>query len=97
MGSIYYINRNPHQWKVWESDKVLKPLYGSERLLNVVYGEYDDYPSGVCELEMYMRPSIYNKLLSGEYTVDPESTNRRSLIIRDKNNNEIKPLASIVY
>lgn len=67
MGSIYHINRNPKNWVYIPTDKKLVPEHGGDRLYQVRYGELDDYPDGLVPLEIYIRESIANKLMSGEY------------------------------
>jgi hypothetical protein len=59
--------------------------------MKVCYGVFDDFP-GVQDMEIYMRKSVYNKLLSGEYIVAKESDFKRSLIIKDKNGNIVEPV-----
>lgn len=97
MGNICFINRRPNTWPACLSKKVLKPEYGSESLIHIRYGTFDDYPDGAYELEMLMRRSVYNKLLSGEYSVDPDSNRLRRLMVIDRNGRAVEPLGSTIY
>lgn len=88
IGSICHIIKNPKNWNCIPTDKRLKPEYGGEILYKVQYGELDDYPDGLVPLDIYIRESILNKLISGEYTVErgPDF----SIQIFDSNGNIIK-------
>lgn len=91
MGSICSINTNPKTWPAISAGH-LTPEYGGGQLLQITYGWFDDDPSGAFELKMYMRASIYERLLKGEYKVPRESNMRRKLIIVDAQNNFVAPL-----
>ena len=91
MGSIYSINRNPKIWEMYHSDKKLKEKYGGESLVTVIYGTLDDYPQ-ILNLEMYMRESVYNKLMSGEYTVSKDSVFCNALVIVDSKGERVLPV-----
>lgn len=92
MGSICSINRNPNTWRMWYPDKKLKEKFGGESLVKIVYGTFDDYPQSF-EMEMYMRESIYQKLISGEYKVSSDSNIYKRLIIEDSNGDEVRAIA----
>ena len=96
IGSICYINKNPRTWHSEETSLVTKKEYGSEELVKICYGEFDDFPAPF-ELTMLMRKSIYNKLISGEYKVSSDCHFNRELTVIDRNNNKIEPLNSAVY
>lgn len=93
MGSICHINRNPKTWKMYYPDKKLKEKYGGDTLVHIAYGSFDDYPQ-MFDLEMLMRESIYNKLVSGEYLVSEDSSWKRKLIVTDKEGKIIEPIDS---
>ena len=92
MGSIIYINRHPDTWTVLFGDWRLKESFGGDKLIKVRYGTFDDDPSGAFDLEMFMRNSVYDKLLSGEYHVSPDSCFSKTLVIVDKTGKMIKPV-----
>ena len=97
MGSICHINQNPNTWKTIPTRKKTRPEYGGESLISVTYGDFDDDPGGTFELVMLMRKSVYDKLISGEYTVMPDSSTLRCLRICDGSGRHIPPLGSCVY
>lgn len=88
IGSICHIIKNPKNWNCIPTDKRLKPEYCGEILYKVQYGELDDYLDGLIPLDIYIRKSILNKLISGEYKVErgPDF----SIQIFDSNGNIIK-------
>lgn len=96
MGSIIHIDHNPKRWRVIRDDLKLKET--GESLLQVEIGDLDDYPDGCTELVQYIRKSVYDKLISGEYTVKSGRITR--LEILNKEGNEIKPYfedGSMIY
>lgn len=93
MGSICYINRNPKSWVAYMTQKKLRQEYGGEPLYNVRYGTLDDDPDGCSDLEILMRESVYQKVLTGEYTVSAESKHMHRLILIDRNGKEVEPLS----
>lgn len=97
MGSICHIYMNPAHWNAYLTSKRLKAAFGGESLYNVRYGVIDDDPDGTTDLEMLMRESVYQKVLSGEYTVSPMSRHRHTLLLEDKAGIQVPPLASICY
>lgn len=97
MGSICHINRNPKTWTAIPSGKKTKPEYGDEPLIKITYGDFDDDPGGTFELVMLMRKSIYDKLISGEYSVMNDSSRLRSLRVCDRAGQYVKPLGESVY
>lgn len=95
MGSITSIRRNPKTWSVLNRGETLKST--GEPVLKVQYGACDDYP-GMYELSMYMRKSVYEKCLSGEYTVSPESCLMMGLVLVDRTGNPVPPVKTgVVY
>ena len=97
MGSIWYISTNPMRWTAYETGTRLKEEYGGEELIKICYGSFDDDPGGSVDLEMLMRRSVYEKVMSGEYSVSPESKKRRKLILIDHSGKEVPPIAGTVY
>lgn len=95
MGSITSIRRNPKTWSVLDRGETLKAT--GEPVVKVQYGSCDDYP-GMYELSMYMRKSVYEKCLSGEYAVSPESDLVTGLVLVDRTGNPVPPVKTgIVY
>ena len=92
MGSIYHIETNPNRWPMFCSSKQLKPELGGDKLVTIRYGSCDDDPDGICGLDMYMREEVYQKLLSGEYKIHPDSRYRHRLIVIDINGNVLPPI-----
>lgn len=95
MGSITSINRNPKSWSVLDRGETLKST--GEPVLKIRYGTCDDYPD-MSELSMYMRKSVYDRCLSGEYVVSPESGPANGLVLMDKDRRPVTPVkAYFVY
>lgn len=92
MGSIATIYQNPNAWKITPTEKYLKPEYSGEKLFHVVYGEWDDELSGTQPMEIHIRESIVNKILSGEYKIHPNSKHKRKLILQDEIGNIVPAL-----
>lgn len=67
MGSIIQIYHNPNRWKVIQEGLRLKE--NGEELLKVEIGEFDDDIQGLSDIQQYIRKSVYDKLISGEYTI----------------------------
>ena len=97
MGSICYIINNPENWYVFDSGKRLKPQFGGEALLEVRFGSFDDYPDGESEMKMYMRESVYQKLMRKEYKVSPNSKWKHRLILINGAGEEVPALDSNIY
>jgi hypothetical protein len=89
MGSIIHVNKRPSTWPTIDEGYKLKQEFDNAEIIKIRYGSCDDDPDGCTDLEMYMRKSIYAKLISGEYTV---SQSHISLRIVDKDNNVIPPV-----
>lgn len=95
MGSITSINRNPKSWPVLDRGETLKAT--GEPVLKVRYGTCDDYPD-ISELSMYMRKSVYDRCLSGEYAVSPESGLATGLVLMDRDRAPVPPVKTgVVY
>ena len=86
MGSICNIITKPQNWIAYDSGLKCKEKFGGEDLIKIKFGTFDDDPDGLSDMEMYIRKSIYEKLLNGTYTVSKESSLKRKLIILDENN-----------
>lgn len=97
MGSICHINRDPTTWTVVETRKVLKPEFGGEELLEVTYGIFDDYPDGPQDMIMFMRRSVYDKLVSKQYTVSEDSKWHRELILLDSSGRVVPATGGTIY
>lgn len=97
MGSIWHIHSNVKLWKVYKTDKKLKEEYGGEELLRICYGSLDDDPVGICDLEMFMRQSVFQKVIEGEYKISPESKWKHRLILINSAGDEIPPVNTICY
>lgn len=97
MGSICHINTNPKTWVAFDSGLKLKPEFGGESLMTVRYGTFDDDPDGICDMEMYMRTSVYEGLLNGTYTVSPDSKWQHRLIVLDTNGQIVPSVGGSCY
>ena len=97
MGSICSITSNPARWNAFASGLTLKQEFGGETLLEVTFGWFDDYPEGACDMKMYMRESVYNKVMQKEYKVSPESKWKHRLILVDGEGREVPALAGNIY
>ena len=96
MGSIIHINRRPQTWIVIDEHKKLTEKYGSEPIVKVRYGTFDDDPDGIVNLKMYMRRNIYENLLANKYNILRSCG--QNLRVLDENNNVIEPLVDgIIY
>lgn len=95
MGSIVHINRNPKTWVAIDEGRTLTASYHYEPILKVRYGTFDDDPDGLVDMEMYMRKSIYDRLIMGEYKV--AVSNVRDMQIIDSNNQIVKPINEFCY
>lgn len=94
MGNIIYIEKNPRKWKFIDCESSLK-TDPNEKLIKVTYGELDDDPLGTYDLEILMRKSVYDKLISGECRIE-DSTGRLKgfdFCVIDKDNNLIDPIS----
>lgn len=88
MGSIYTIWRNPKSWIVNQLPGVKLKSTG-EPMVEVQYGEIDDYP-GIYDLEIYMRKSIYENIgLGKKYYV--EYDNKHDIIVKEYSTGNIVP------
>lgn len=91
MGALYLTNPHPNTWPAWLTDKRLKPKLGGERLYHVEYGTFDDGPQ-VFPLTILIRESIYEKLCRRELGYSPRSKDKRTLVLTDKDGNEVPHL-----
>ena len=95
MGSIVHINRNPKTWVTIDEGYTLTGPYNYAPILKIRYGSFDDDPDGLVEMEMHMRKSIYENLMSGKYKVSREHI--RELRVLDENNQIIEPINDFCY
>ena len=95
MGSIVYINKNPKTWVAIDEGYTLTGPYNYAPILKIRYGSFDDDPDGLVEMEMHMRKSIYENLMSGKYKVSREHT--RELRVLDENNQIIGGISSCAF
>lgn len=91
MGSIVSIYSNPKKWRIVSLDLHVEKRYGGEKLYKVLYGKWDDELSGEQDMSIYMRKSILDKVISGEYIVHPDSSFKRKLILIDKQTGKVVP------
>lgn len=99
MGSIIYIEKNPKKWKTIDSGSSLKQDL-NEKLLKITYGEFDDDPIGTYDIDMLMRKSVYDKLISGEYHIEDNTGKLKEgdFCVIDKNNNLVNPMSDgLIY
>ena len=88
MGSIYKIWKNPKSWIVSPLPH-LKLKSTGEELVNVQWGEVDDYLV-IYSLEIYMRKSIYDNIgLGKKYYV--EYDNEHNIIVKEYSTGNIVP------
>lgn len=91
------INTRPETWPVTLSDKYTGPRFNGEKMVNVIYGTFHP-PAGKPEnMAMFMRDSVYEKLISGEYTVAKDINRPSRIGVFDKSGNYVKPVGTAVY
>lgn len=87
MGSICYCLRK----ECWEVLKEGRLKANVKSVYEVKVGEYDDYPEcGI--MSMFMLKSVYEKIMTGEYSVIHQPYSYPPVLITDQNNNIINPL-----
>lgn len=88
MGSIINIWTNPQNWHIETPPNSFFTKTTKEELVkaHIGVGDYDYH--GADDIVVYVRKTIFNKLLSGEYIV---KKNQIKLVIEDKNGNRIEP------
>ena len=86
MGSIINIWANPKNWHVIDDSSFHVKQTGEDLVkVSVGVGDFDYY---TCDIEIYVRKNIYDKLMTGEYKV---RKNQVKLVIEDKDGNVIPP------
>jgi hypothetical protein len=90
------INVDPQTWQTTEAGLKLKQQYGGERLMMVCYGSSSDAPDAEQDLETYMRKSIYDKVISGDYTVSPDAEGYKLVLLR-ADGRKVPRLSSTCY
>lgn len=96
MGSITRFNNNPATWPQLDTI-TLKPEYGGEKAIKVIFGsiDYDDYGDET-DNYMYVRESILEGILNEKYTVRV-STDKATFDTLDENGEVIPRLTDFVY
>ncbi len=97
MGSICTINTNPKTWRAYDAGLKLKQQYGGEELMKICYGTLDDDPDGACDMEMYMRKSVYENLMKGTYRVSEDSKWQKRLILIREDGSVVPSLGGHCY
>lgn len=95
MKNEIFIHLDPNRWKVWKTGKRLRNEWVGEEIVGICYGSLDK--EGVYDLEMYMRRSIYEKVMTGEYNVSLKSKSLLRLVLVDKAGNEIPRVGGLCY
>ena len=88
MGSIINIWSNPKKWYIETTPEPIFTKKTHEELIkaHIGVGDYDYHGSD--DIVVYVRKSIYDKLLSGEYTV---KRNQIKLVIENKDKTVVEP------
>ena len=89
MGSIINIKTNPKNWYIITTSNPIFAKATGEELVKAWIGVGDYDYLGKDDIIVYVRKSIYEKLISGEYLV---KKNQIKLIIEDRNGRIIEPL-----
>ena len=90
MGSICFIDRNPKRWIVFDKGHRLRTT--GEKLVTVRCGTFDDDPGGIIDIELYMRQSVLDKLIAGEYRISQNSSFHGWPIITDQIGTIVTPV-----
>lgn len=91
MSSILSTNKNFLTW-IYLGEYNLKNSYSGEEVYKFIIGSCDD-ESGIYDIKLYIRKSIYDKLKSNEYIVDKNKSQCGNLVITDNKGILIKPLS----
>ena len=80
------------------TDHILKAQYGGEPIVNVTFGHVkdDDFPYGL-PLSEYMRKSIVDGLMSGQYDIRHDPDHLTHVVINKATGEEIPRLAASIY
>lgn len=90
MNKKMYVEKDARKWNCEDNNTRLLENHDEEKLLKVDYGCEDVWMS------MYIRESLYQKLISNEYHVDTNSLT--TLVILDSIGNRIAPISpDIIY
>lgn len=94
MCTSYLINTDPKTWPAYDSGHRHKSGIGNkEVILQVTYGISRDDNNKFQNLDLYMRKSIYEKLVSGEYHIQT-TENSKGFTIHDAANTRIPPISA---
>jgi hypothetical protein len=87
MGSIINIKTNPKSWYIDETKTLSLKATGEPLVVaHVGVGDWDYLGSD--DVVVYIRKSIYDKLVAGEYKV---RKNQVKLVVEDLNGNVVQP------
>lgn len=90
MGRIVSIQRNPKFWHYYKSDKVFLDSFGTKiPLIKVVIGSCDEDLSGEQELGLLIQEPIFDKILSGLYSIQIDAYADIPLTVYDNENKKI--------
>ena len=90
MSQKMYVEKDARKWNCENNNTRLLGNYNEEKLLKIDYGCEDVWMS------LYIRESLYQKLISNEYHVDTNSLT--TLVILDSIGNRITPISpDIIY
>lgn len=87
MGSIINIRTNPKNWHI-DDTMPLSLKETGETLVKAYVGVGDYDYLGPDDIVVYIRKSIYDKLISGEYKV---RRNQVELVVEDADGNVVQP------
>lgn len=94
MCTSYLINTDPKTWPACDSGRRCKSDTGNkEAILQVTYGTSHDDNREFRNLDLYMRKSIYDKLVSGEYHIRA-TENGKGFTIHDATGARIPPISA---
>lgn len=88
MGSLVSVFQNKQRWMT--TGRVVKLRDTGEECVEVVYGSADNDYEGSADLTIYMRKSVYDKVMSGEYSI--KQTRTDSLVVLDKKGIPVRPI-----
>lgn len=89
MGSIVSITTHKEKWNLTGKEAKIKTT--GEEIIEVVIGEADYDYDGWCDITIWIRKTVYDKVMSGAYSIDKDSHWRRQLYILDENGKNIEP------
>lgn len=92
MSIVINITTNPNEWQEKECHKIFfnKGKAEDETVKQFIIG-FIKTEKGTKEFKIFIRQSVYEKLLSNEYDIDVDNFGK--VIIKDKAENEIRPFS----